>query len=364
MANSSAAQHPHPLQNHISKKAERVSRRQWPTLLTGLLVFAAQALPEKAFAWGDTGHEVVGEIAERLLSVDPTTMNSVQSIIGLEPLQVSATWPDRVRSDERFSEFAPYHFTTNFKDPHKHSEKDLNTVLNKYPPLLVDRSIPAAEQAMALRFIVHMVGDTHQPLHVGNEFDRGGNNCSVQFSASGRGDGSKMNLHFVWDTAIINAMINDWKREYPDVKYFGATDIARILMAKYPDILAGPVSVDPQEWMAESTALRKSGIVYPDQLDEDKRPYCMKKAGEISPAEMPRLGPEYFVSAREVVEKQLVKAGVRLAAFLKLALRNRESAVVDQDAILRDLLKTNDEQSMQNQKFKKTTQLKARSKKN
>ncbi|RYZ77032.1 MAG: hypothetical protein EOP05_03200, partial [Proteobacteria bacterium] len=62
-----------------------------------------------ASAWGDRGHEIVGQIAEE--SVKPTTRDWVRGILGLEPLAVASTFPDHVRSDARFSnDFAEYHY--------------------------------------------------------------------------------------------------------------------------------------------------------------------------------------------------------------------------------------------------------------
>jgi len=305
------------------------------------LSLALPLMPQKAFAWGDLGHEVVGEIAEYMLSRDTTTMNSINSIIGIEPMRISATWPDKIRDDARFKEFANFHFCTHFRDPNKKAEQDLTTVFTKYPPMLIDPAIAQAQQAIALRFIIHMVGDAHQPLHVGNEFDRGANSCTVQVKINGS-NGFKSNLHKAWDSDILYAMNDEWKKANPSIKYFGAKEIANILMNKYPDLLNSSLSITPDDWMKESLELGKSGEVYPDKLPEDQRPYCQKKAGDLQPQEIPVLDANYYAKSRVVIEKQLVKGGVRLALYLRQILYTRRSPIVDESRILNDLLKKND----------------------
>ena len=76
--------------------------------ILSVLSAASLTFAQNAFAWGNVGHETVAEIAERFISED--TKNFVQKILGPEPLSVAATFPDQVRSDERFKGFAPYHF--------------------------------------------------------------------------------------------------------------------------------------------------------------------------------------------------------------------------------------------------------------
>jgi len=307
--------------------------------------FALTAMPREARAWGDMGHQVVGEIAERILAEnDRATLSAIQGIIGLEPLQISATWPDKVRDDRRYDDFSPYHFTTFFRDPGRRSDKDLSTVFAKYPAVVNDASLPMAERAIALRYIIHMVGDAHQPLHIGNEFDAGANACTVLYAPAAKNAGMRANLHAVWDTHIINTMIDEWKAQYPKIPYFGASDMSRILMEKYPELMMGPVDVDPANWLRESSALNKSGIVYPDLLPDDTRPYCTQKsAPPPKDQDIPKLGPSYYATGRQLVEKQLVKGGVRLAAFLKAVFKDRApSTPLDEKKILLDLQKRND----------------------
>jgi hypothetical protein len=306
-----------------------------------LLTVAVPMISARAYAWGDTGHEVVGEIAERILVNDEHTMMAIESIIGIEPLMIAATWADKVRSDERFEDFAPYHFFTYFRDPSKEVERDITTVFTKYPPLLIDSSVHPLGQGIALRYIIHMVGDAAQPLHSGNEFDRGANSCTVKLQPTADSKAVQTNLHKVWDTDLINAMINQWRKENPSIKYFGAPDIARILMAKHKDILSSATTINHIEWIKEGIEMEKAGVVYPDTLPEDARPYCNKRPSNLGPDEIPLLGPEYFVKSREIIEKQLVKGGVRLAAFLKAILKNRVHTPVDEGKILEDLKKKN-----------------------
>lgn len=309
------------------------------------LSFVFISVPRPALAWGELGHNVVGEIAERILAEsDRPTLSAVQGIIGLEPMQIAAAWPDKVRDDQRYSPFSPYHFATTFRDATKHADKDLSTVFSKYPAVVNDTTLPMAERAIALRFIIHMVGDAHQPLHVGNEFDAGANACTVVFAPDAKGKSERTNLHKIWDTDILNTMVDEWKVQYPKIPYFAAADVSRLLMEKYPELLIGPVSTDPAVWMSESADLRKTGGVYPDQLPEDGRPYCTAR-GAPAPQnrDVPKLGTPYYAANRVLVEKQLVKGGVRLAAFLKQVFKDHPAnPVIDEKQILSDLQKRND----------------------
>src|SRR5690606_26393967 len=113
----------------------------------------------------------------------------VRQIVGIEPLSTSATWPDQVRSDSRFADyetFASYHFTT---IPYGYTfdtipstrlvKKDSHTILSKVPKLLLDPNVSIEIRQIWYRYLVHVVGDVHQPFHVGSGWDRGANLCKI-----------------------------------------------------------------------------------------------------------------------------------------------------------------------------------------
>src|SRR6185437_16951518 len=147
-----------------------------------VVIALALVLSNLAFAWGDLGHQAVGEIAERNLT--PEAKKMVQSILGVEPMAVAATFPDKVRSDPRFKDFTPYHFLE-IPDGYDYenmpaserAEKDAHTIISQVPALLKDPKVSRDRKMTLLRYLIHVVGDVHQPLHVGNARDMGANLC-------------------------------------------------------------------------------------------------------------------------------------------------------------------------------------------
>ena len=199
----------------------------------GFLLSFTFLMHSQAFGWGDLGHETVAEIAERILSSDSKTKIAIQGIIGVEPFGISATWPDAARNDERFAEFAPYHYLTIYRD-NRVSEKSALTVLKKYPNILTDLKAPRESKMLAIRYLIHVVGDIHQPLHIGNEFDRGGNFCQILWQKDPARPGVSKNLHSVWDSTLVDQVSENFKNSTRfSGKYWGYSNLSAALMAKY-----------------------------------------------------------------------------------------------------------------------------------
>lgn len=223
-----------------------------------------------AFAWGDLGHQITAEIAEQILNKDLKTKRALQAILGVEPLAVSATWPDHVREDERYEPFASYHFVTILEDGQRKKGNDAIAVFQQFPRLLTDRQVPAAARMIALRYLIHVIGDIHQPLHVGNDFDRGANFCKVHWL---KASNYPTDLHAVWDTQLVRRVKEEVQTLLTTTpKYMGYKQIAAALMAKHKSLIASAPSVDFNEWIAESYKLSTT-MAYPDQISPKDRPY-------------------------------------------------------------------------------------------
>ena len=147
-----------------------------------LLVAASSAAialtPTPALAWGKTGHRVVAALADAQLS--GLARAHVKKLLGVESLDEAATWPDEMRSDPSpFWQKAsgPLHYVTlnGMVYDHAPSESDALEALAKYSATLRDPNASLADKQLALRFVVHLVGDLHQPLHAGKCCDKGGN---------------------------------------------------------------------------------------------------------------------------------------------------------------------------------------------
>lgn len=254
----------------------------------------AFAAASPAGAWGPTGHRVSGELAER--NIGGRTRAAIEQILGGESLSEASTWPDEERSnpDPFWRETAsPFHYVTlppgETADRLVHPpEGDALTALERFTVVLRDPAAGREDKALALRFVVHIVGDLHMPLHVGKPGDRGGNDVRVQWFD--RAD----NLHWVWDEGIILHQQLSY-REYTD-RLDTRTTPAEVLQWWDPR---------PTTWIDESAALRDR--LYPATSVE------RGLGTEESPV---RLSWSYVWQWRPSVDLRLQQAGVRLAAYL------------------------------------------------
>jgi len=170
------------------------------TNVLAALTAAAALLPSPAFAWGKTGHRVVAAIADTQLS--GLARAHVREILGPgESLDDAANWPDEMRSDPAVfwqKTATPWHYVTLNGITYDHAPPagDALQALDHFRVVLQDPKANLADKQLALRFIVHLVGDLHQPLHVGKCCDKGGNDVKVTFF------GKPTNLHAVWDSAL------------------------------------------------------------------------------------------------------------------------------------------------------------------
>jgi hypothetical protein len=244
-------------------------------------------LPAPAFAWGKTGHRVVASIADAQLS--GLARAHVKQILGqAESLDEAANWPDEMRSNP--SPFwqktsTPWHYVTlnGIVYDHAPSEGDALEALNKYSATLRDPSASLADKQLALRFVVHIVGDLHQPLHVGKCCDRGGNDIKVKWF------GRDLNLHSVWDSALV------------DEQQLSFTEMTAKLQrhTSNADVIAW-WDINPRDWMSESAQIRET--IYPRPTNDPKK--------------VPELSYSYVYQNTPIMERRLKQAGVRLAAYL------------------------------------------------
>lgn len=235
-----------------------------------------------SFAWGPIGHRVTGVIADKNLS--GLTRAKVQVLLGHEDLAEASTWPDEMKSDPApfWQKTAnPWHYVTvrhghEYKASNAPPEGDAATALAYFTKTLKDPKASLEDRRLALRFIVHIIGDLHQPLHVGGGEDRGGNDFKVSWF------GRQTNLHSVWDSSLI---------EQRSLSY-----------SEYADWLTREITPEqtidwsvrkPEVWMSESIALRNK--IYPSD---------------------PSLSWSYAYTHRGNVDVRLKQAGIRIAAYL------------------------------------------------
>lgn len=285
-----------------------------PLLLSLFCVFS---IP-KAFSWGDMGHQTVGEIAERNLS--PNAKKAINNILGPEKLALASIWADSIKDDPEFNSFKDFHFI----DPH--ASKDLLTVLNKYPALIKNPNEERSVKMIALRYIIHVVGDIHQPLHAGMKNDRGGNTCVVDW------DSKILNLHSVWDGKIVEFDTFRLKSNHSPLKFYSYMTYADDILKLNPLTEAEKSEVQSKNfavWIKESQDAET--YVYPI---EDTESYC--KGVVLNP---PKITEAYKEKAVEITRVRLHYAGLRLASFLNDIFSGDNSPGLNSDLSKAQILK-------------------------
>ncbi|MCC7294091.1 MAG: S1/P1 nuclease [Phycisphaerales bacterium] len=237
-----------------------------------------------AFGWGKDGHRIVADLASRWLT--DRTRTEVEDLLRGESLAEVSTWADAVRDEPAYRATAPWHYVNIPKDAEAYDEKRdcpkagcVVSAIRKQAETLKDVQAPREQRVEALKFLVHFVGDVHQPLHAGLAEDRGGNEIVVDLL------GERKNLHEVWDSDLVERAHRPWKA-YADELSRRMTDDQRKAWN----------SPDPAQWATESHKLALSHA------------YAVGAEGA--------LGEAYMDRARPVVEDRLTAAGVRLAALL------------------------------------------------
>ena len=256
-----------------------------------LILMAALAAPLPAWAWGVEGHEIVAEIA--LHELTPAARGQVAAILGSDAMLVhDANWADEIR-DQR-PETGPWHFVDiPLNAPGYDAARDcaggncvVAQIANTRAILASPQSSASAKQA-ALRFLIHLVADVHQPLHAEDNDDHGGNAIHV---GEGRG---RPTLHHVWDTTVVEALGTNVDAVTADIEH----SITPQQRKSWEDST-------PAQWANESHALARD-VIYP----------------QFHGRTVIRLPPSYGETVAPIVRAQLAKAGVRLAWLLNITLR-------------------------------------------
>lgn len=245
-----------------------------------LFIALSLSISFQAFAWGQTGHRVTAQIAEDHLNRKASRM--VKKLLGDVDMAEASTYADEQRSNpiEFWKKTAsPWHYVNVHKGKIYESappEGDAVTALEMFSKQIKSKESSIEEKQLALKFIIHIIGDLHQPFHSGTDLDRGGNDVKVTFF------GEESNIHRVWDEHLIDNQrlsYTEWtqwlnrKIKRQDVKDWNQTD--------------------PRVWIAESYKLRLG--LYP------------KKSS---------IWFDYQYMAMPIIKQRLQMGGVRLAAYL------------------------------------------------
>ena len=249
-------------------------------LLTTLFIFSSNTLKDEVFFWGQIGHRAVGHIADE--RINKKAQKHVKRVLGTETLAEVSTWMDEVKSDDAFDYANTWHYCTipqgmTYETAPSQEGGDVIWAIEKIVKELKAGGLTAEQETTNLKFLVHLVGDIHQPLHVGNGEDRGGNDTRVQWF------GANTNLHSVWDSKMI------------DAKQYSYTEFA--------NLVNHPTKAQVKEW--QSATVRDwamESISYRDKV------YDVPESG--------RLSYQYSYKYFDLVELRVAQAGVRLAGLI------------------------------------------------
>jgi hypothetical protein len=332
-------------------RSGKMKQLLWPAAFLLALFALTFAICPSARAWGCEGHQIVAYIAEAHLNpraraaalkilaasrIDPQLSRYCQPR-SADPFADASTWADDFRTQH--PETGPWHFIDIPRGVHKGplapycppATGCVVSALEAQLRILKDPKSSAAARADALRFVIHFVGDIHQPLHDTTNNDEGGNCVPVEFfgelprETDATRESFEPNLHWVWDVGIIDKF-----GAHPMARSTSyGDDSARALARK----IGGKFQVEIRAW--ESQPIDFAGWAWESHAVAESVAYG--KLPRAIPIEPPRaisscaddnhaalrmlrldenLGDAYESAAAPVVQMQLAKAGARLAALL------------------------------------------------
>lgn len=246
-------------------------------LCAGLL-----AVSVNGYSWGQKGHDVTCAIAQKHLT--RKAEKKISAILDGKSIVYWANWMDNASHTPEYQYTSTWHYKNidadeTFKTAQINKDGDVLIAVNEQIAALKSGKLNKEEQALALKFLVHLVGDMHCPMHMGHKSDKGGNRWQVQYFRNGT------NLHSVWDSGVIESAhkwtYSEWVEQI-DVN-----------------------SKASDRKMAEGT---------PESWSKETYEVC-KSIYEATPVGS-QLSYDYVSEWTETIEDQLLKAGLRLASIL------------------------------------------------
>lgn len=231
--------------------------------------------------WSKTGHRVIGEVAEQHLS--KKAKRTIQELLQGQSLASVSNFADEIKADRSFAKFSPWHYVNfaadqKYADVAPNEEGDLVFGIFKCIEIVKDTKSAREDKEFYLKMLIHLVGDLHQPMHVGRLEDKGGNDIQLQWF--GRGT----NLHRLWDSN----MIDDHGMSFTEL----SASLPKLSKKQKEALQQG----DVYDWVEESQGVANDL-------------YGSVKVGE-------KLGYQYGYNYWSTVEVQLQKGGLRLAKVL------------------------------------------------
>ena len=255
-------------------------------IIGSAMLLGAFLASESALAWGLTGHRVVSQIAEQHIS--KKTRKEITKIIGPQKLAYWANWPDFIKSDDSWKHADSYHYVNIPGDLNRQQfdaalEQTSDENMYKKGLFLMNelknnKNLTIEQKQHDLYFLIHILGDAHQPLHVGRPDDLGGNRIKVEWFRD------KVNIHTVWDSKLV------------DFQNYSYTEFATVLDKKSKDDIEKLQTGSLEDWLFES--YKKADKIYSQTPANENYSY------------------DYNYKFSETLENQLLKGGLRLAKYL------------------------------------------------
>lgn len=279
-----------------------------PRLASVLCAGAFALVAPLAQGWGPEGHAIVADIAQQHL--DPAAAAQVQALLrleGLSRLDDISSWADHIRKEHPRTggwHYIDIPLRADGYEAARDCPRDNCVIaqINHFSRVLADRSTAPAARLEALKWVVHLVGDVHQPMHAVDDDDKGGNTVQLQFF--GRGS----NLHAVWDGGVLRHALN--LVPGPDYSF----DHARV----WADAMQLDVTISPTDRAAWSAIgglpqLHAEAVAWADESHQLAREVAYAHLDGCNRAAWSQ---RYQNVAWPVVRTRLQQGGVRLAAVL------------------------------------------------
>ena len=244
-------------------------------------------------SWGVTGHRTVGKIADGHLTANARA--GVRDLLGSETLADVSTWADEVRGQEKYRQTGSWHYINlplgldyeQFKGRVENMlESNVYSALGQQMQIITDKSASREQKVEALKFVVHFVGDLHQPMHVSRAEDKGGNTVQLNY------DGQGTNLHSLWDSKLIEHSGLDYQQL--------ASTCDRATPVQIRQWQSDPVV----KWMWESYEITS------------------KLYAEVDAMSSRSIGQDYYTAHWPIIQQRLEQAGIRLAGLLNVLFKN------------------------------------------
>ena len=224
-------------------------------ILIASILLSGWSLP--ALAWGPNGHRIVGEIAENHLT--DAARKGIAELVGRASLAQISTWADEIKSDPAWRHASPWHYINvppgQTLDKARRSPRgDVVEAIKRFEGVLRDRGAGRKERVDALRFLVHLVGDVHQPLHAGYGSDRGGNDIRVRWF------GESTDLHTVWDEHLVEHQRLELYRMGPVLRTRGTRRDRRVAPFHLRGLGAGVTGHAPGRLRLRQLPFRKNPL--------------------------------------------------------------------------------------------------------